>query len=225
MTNAILLEDLYVGALLTLIIMIVIRSYRFSVWFYIAHSFLLSLIYIWYARNMDNPMMYVWFGTTILSQVVVIPFAPGGLFYTIRKCNATETRPILPLGPSIAFTSLLAIGAWYFFHYIIDFIAPTTAATLEPARSNLAIAFTIFAFGLYTLLARRDAIKTVLALCIMGNGIDLTLVDLTPVMAETAILGILTDVIISVFILLYISRLIYQKFGVLDTLKLSELKY
>ena len=59
----------------------------------------------------------------------------------------------------------------------------------------------------------------------MGNGIDLALVDLTPAMAETAILGILTDVIISVFILLYLSRLIYEKFGVLDTLKLSELKH
>ena len=59
----------------------------------------------------------------------------------------------------------------------------------------------------------------------MGNGIDVTLVDLTPAMAETAVLGILTDVILSVFILLYLSRLIYEKFGALDTMKLSELKY
>ncbi len=225
MTRTLLLEDLYLGALLTLLVLIVVRNYRLSVWFYIAHSCLLGLIYVWYAWNMDNPMLYIWFGTTILSQAVIIPFAPGGLFYTIRKCNATETKPIIPLGPSIVFAALIAIGAWNFFHYIIEFIAPTPAAILEPARSNLAVAFTIFAFGLYTLLARRDAIKTVLALCIMGNGIDLTLVDLTPEMAETAILGILTDVIISVFILLYISRLIYQKFGELDTLKLSELKY
>ena len=225
MTNEILLEDLYIGGLLTLVILIVIRNYRISIWFYIAHSFLLSLIYVWYAHNLDNPMMYLWFATTILSQVVLIPFAPGGLFYTVKKCNATETKPILPLGVSLAFIALIAVGGWEFFHYVIDFIAPNPDATLEPARSNLAIAFTIFSFGLYTLLTRRDAIKTVLALCIMGNGIDLALVDLTPAMAETAILGILTDVIISVFILLYLSRLIYEKFGVLDTLKLSELKH
>ena len=103
MTRTLLLEDLYLGALLTLIVLIVVRNYRLSVWFYIAHSCLLGLIYVWYAWNMDNPMLYIWFGTTILSQAVIIPFAPGGLFYTIRKCNATETKPIIPLGPSIVF--------------------------------------------------------------------------------------------------------------------------
>jgi hydrogenase-4 component E len=225
MTKEILLEDLYVGVFLTLIFLIVIRKYRVSIWFYITHSFLLSLIYVWYAYNLDNPMMYLWFFTTILSQVVLIPFAPGGLFYTVKKCNVTEIRPILPFGISLAFISLLAVGGWEFFHSIIDSIAPIPEASLEPARSNLAIAFTIFSLGLYTLLTRRDAIKTVLALCIMGNGIDVTLVDLTPAIAETAVLGILTDVILSVFILLYLSRLIYEKFGALDTMKLSELKY
>lgn len=225
MTKEILLEDLYVGVLLTLIFLIVIRKYRVSIWFYIAHSFLLGLIYVWYAYSLNNPMLYLWFFTTILSQIVLIPFAPGGLFYTVKKCNATEVKPILPFGVSLALISLLAVGGWEFFHYIIDFVAPTPDATLEPARSNLAIAFTVFSLGLYTLLTRRDAIKTVLALCIMGNGIDVTLVDLTPAMAETAILGILTDVILSVFILLYLSRLIYEKFGALDTMKLSELKY
>ncbi|MBN2319495.1 MAG: NADH-quinone oxidoreductase subunit K [Acidobacteria bacterium] len=225
MTNEILLEDLYVGVLLTLIFLIVIRKYRVSIWFYITHSFLLSLIYVWYAYNLNNPMMYLWFFTTILSQVVLIPFAPGGLFYTVKKCNATEVRPILPFGVSLAFIALLAVGGWEFFHYIIAAVAPTPEAALEPARSNLAIAFTIFSLGLYTLLTRKDAVKTVLALCIMGNGIDVTLVDLTPAMAETAVLGILTDVILSVFILLYLSRRIYEKFGSLDTMKLSELKY
>ena len=225
MTKEILLEDLYVGVFLTLIFLIVIRKYRVSIWFYITHSFLLSLIYVWYACNLNNPMMYLWFFTTVLSQVVLIPFAPGGLFYTVKKCNATEVKPIFPFGVSLAFISLLAAGGWEFFHSIITSIAPIPEASLEPARSNLAIAFTIFSLGLYTLLTRRDAIKTVLALCIMGNGIDVTLVDLTPAIAETAVLGILTDVILSVFILLYLSRLIYEKFGALDTMKLSELKY
>ncbi|MFH1953626.1 MAG: NADH-quinone oxidoreductase subunit K [Pseudomonadota bacterium] len=219
------LEELYLGILLTLIVVVVARNFKISVWFYMVHSFLLGCIYLWYATHMNNPMMYLWFASTFLSQIVLIPFAPGGLFYTIRRYKARETEPIVPFGVSIVFITILVGGTWQLFHYFIDFIAPTPGSVVEPSRSNLAIAFTIFALGIYTLLTRRDAIKTVIGLCILGNGIDLTLVDLTPTMAETAILGILTDVIISVFILLYISRLIYVKLGIVDTVKLSQLRH
>jgi hydrogenase-4 component E len=219
------LEELYLSILLTLIIVVVARNFKVSVWFYMIHSFFLSCVYLWYAVNMNNPMMYVWFTTTFLSQIILIPFAPGGLFYTIKRYQPRETEPIVPFAVSIVFIIVLMIGTWELFHYFIDFVAPTSAAVIEPARSNLAIAFTIFTLGIYTLLTRRDAIKTVIALCILGNGIDLTLVDLTPTMPETAVLGVLTDVIISVFILLYISRLIYEKLGVVDTVKLSELRH
>jgi hydrogenase-4 component E len=163
--------------------------------------------------------------TPFLSQTILIPFAPGGLFYTIKRCQKIEARPIVPFGLSMVFITILIAVTWEFFHYLVDFISPTPQSLVEPAKSNLAIAFTIFALGIYTLLTRRDAIKMVIALCLLGNSIDLTLVNLTPTMAETAILGILTDVIVSVFILLYISRLLYTEFGVVDTLQLSELRY
>lgn len=219
------LEDLYLAVLLSLMIVVVVRNFKISVWLYMVHSFFLSCIYLWYAKNMNNPMMYVWFTTTVLSQIILIPFAPGGLFYTIKRYQPKETEPIVPLALSIVFIPILVAGTWGLFHHFIDLIAPRPEAVVEPSRSNLAIAFTIFTLGIYTLLTRRDPIKMVIALCILGNGIDLTLVDLTPRMAETAVLGILTDVIISVFILLYISRVIYVKFGVVDTVKLSELRY
>ena len=218
-------EELYLAVLLTLVVVVVARNFKISVWFYMAHSFFLSCIYLWYAKNMNNPMMYVWFTTTVLSQIILIPFAPGGLFYTIRRYQPKETAPLVPFALSILFITIIVAGAWEFFHYFIDYIAPKPEALVEPARTNLAIAFTIFTLGIYALLTRRDAIKTALALCILGNGIDLTLVDLTPRMAETAVLGILTDVIISIFILLYISRLIYIKFEAMDTVKLSGLRY
>lgn len=220
-----LLEELHLGVLLTLIVVIVARNLRSSVWFYIVHCFLLSCIYVWYGKQMDNPAMLLWFLTTIISQVIVIPFAPGGLFYTIRRYPPRETNPIIPFGISMIIIPLLVIATWGLFHHIINILAPTPNASVEPAKSNLAVAFTIFTLGIYTLLTRRDPIKTVIALCILGNSIDMTLVDLAPQIAETAVLGILTDVIISVFILLYISRLIYQKLGVTDTVKLSELRY
>lgn len=219
------IEDLYVGVLLTLVVVIMARNLKVCIGFYIGHAFLLSCIYLWYAHQTGSLMMLLWFSTTVASQVLLIPFAPGGLFYTVKRYQPRETAPIIPFGLSVVFIAILAAGSWGFFHYVIDFVAPKAEALQEPSRSNLAIAFTVFSLGVYTLLTRRDTIKTVMALCILGNAIDLTLVDLTPGMAETAALGILTDVIISVFILLYIGRMLYVRYGVTDTMKLSELRY
>jgi hydrogenase-4 component E len=220
-----LLEDFYVGVLLTLIILVVSRNFKISVWFYILHSILISFIYVWYAIYMNNPWFYLWFLTTIITQVILIPFAPGGFFYTIKKCGHTEVEPIIPFGFSLFFISILVAISWKFFHFAINFIAPIPSALVEPSKSNLAIAFTIFTLGIFTLLSRKDAIKITMALCIIGNSADLVLIDLAPGLNETAALGILTDSILSIFILLFLSRVIYDKFGVIDTLKLSELRY
>ena len=49
------LEELYLGILLTLIVVVVARNFKISVWFYMVHSFLLGCIYLWYATHMNNP--------------------------------------------------------------------------------------------------------------------------------------------------------------------------
>jgi hydrogenase-4 component E len=95
---------------------------------------------------------------------------------------------------------------------------------MEPVRSLLGGAFTIFSLGLWALLTRRDVVKTVLGLALMENGVHLVLLALAPQLSETTMIGILTNVAAAVLILLYISSNIYQVFGSTDSAKLSELK-
>lgn len=225
MTSTQMLQDLYVGVLLTLMIVVVARNFKISVWFYIIHSFLMSFIFIWYGYFVGNQWFYLWAFSTMMFRVVIIPFAPGGLFYSIKRLMPREVKPILTFGPSLLFISALVVATWWVFHTYVYLIATNSAILEEPARTNLAIAFTVFVLGLYTLLTRRDAIKTVLGLAIMENGIHLTLVDLTPTMSETVILGLLTSVTVALFILLYLGRLIFLQHGVRDTVDLSELRY
>ena len=121
--------------------------------------------------------------------------------------------------------AVLTLSLFNLFQRVIDFLAPTVESTQEPIRSLLASAFTVFMIGLYSLISRKDAVKTVIGIALLENGVHLVLLSLVPNLSETTMIGILTNVTVIVFILLYLSRTIYEVFGSTDTTKLSELKY
>jgi hydrogenase-4 component E len=79
--------------------------------------------------------------------------------------------------------------------------------------------------GLFCILVRRDAIKTVHGLCILENGIHLSLVSLAPTLTETVLIGMVTDVVIAVYLLLYVIHGVYEKFGSTDTFQLKTLRW
>jgi hydrogenase-4 component E len=89
---------------------------------------------------------------------------------------------------------------------------------------NLAVATSILIMGLYALVTRTDAFKIVIGLCLVENGVHLSLVSLAPSIPETALIGVVTDVVISVWMLLYIVAGVYRSTGSIDTLKLSQLR-
>jgi hydrogenase-4 component E len=95
----------------------------------------------------------------------------------------------------------------------------------EPFRTNLAVSLTVFILGLYCILSRRDAIKTVHGLLVLENGVHLSLVSLAPLLRETAIIGIVTDVVVAAYLLLYIILGVFEKFGSTDTFQLKGLRW
>jgi hydrogenase-4 component E len=121
---------------------------------------------------------------------------------------------------------LVVVVVFYsFLHTHVEFIAPSLEAALEPARSNLALSLTICALGLWVLLVRRDAVKAVIGLVLLENGVHLALVTLAPTLPETTLIGIVTNVIITVWLLLYLAGRIFRVLGTTDTAVLSELKH
>ena len=104
-------------------------------------------------------------------------------------------------------------------------LAPTPQAAEGVFRTNLAISLTVFVLGLYAILSRRDAIKTVIGLCLLENAVHLSLVSLAPGLKETALIGIVTEVVVTVYLLLYVIRAVQQRFGTTDTYALSELQW
>ena len=109
-------------------------------------------------------------------------------------------------------------------HTYLATLVPTVAAAAEPTRSSLAMAFTIFVLGIYVCVARRDLVKVIIGVVLLENGAHLALISLVPARPETAILGIVTNVVLSAWLLLYFGTVMVKVLGTTDTLKLSELR-
>ena len=209
------------GILITSIAAVEIRNLRTTSIAYLLHSIFLFAIITSYAYLKENDSLYLWAGACFLTKVIIIP---AMLFRFVKQVPLQEHRPFIGAGFSIVIVSTLMVSFFQVFKKYIYLLAPTEAAQLEPVRSLLAGAFTIFSLGLWALLTRRDALKTVIGLALLENGVHLVLLALTPQLRETTMIGILTNVVAVVFLLLYLSTSIYQLFGSTDTIKLSELK-
>ncbi len=198
-----------------------IRNLRSSSIAYLIHSVFLFAIIMAYAYLKENESLYLWAITCFITKVIIIPYM---LFRFVKMVPIIEHKPIIGFIFSVVIVSLIMVIFFNLFRKAIILLAPTEAAMVEPVRSLLAGAFTIFSLGLYTLLTRRDVLKTVIGLALLENGVHLVLLALAPELKETTMIGILTNVLAVVIILLYLSTNIYRVFGTTDTVQLSELK-
>ena len=198
-----------------------LRNLRWSVVAITLQSLFLASILATFAHIAANPTLYWWSLTALITKVILIPYL---LWLYIRRLPTAETRPWLGTIPSVAVMLILVVVFYSFLHTNVQFIAPSLEAALEPARSNLALSLTICTLGLWVLLVRRDAAKAVIGLVLLENGVHLSLVTLAPTLPETTIIGIVTNVIITVWFILYLAGRIFQALGTTDTAMLSELK-
>jgi hydrogenase-4 component E len=212
---------LVVAHLLASIATAEVRNLQLSNGFLCVQSLLLSAIIASFAVISQNPTLHWWAGTTVLTKAILLPWI---LYHYMRRLPQVEVKPLVGFAASLIFLLIFLTAFYRFVHTYVEFIAPTTEALVEPARSNLAIAFAIFALGLYVVMARRDAVKIIIGLILLENGVHLSLVTLAPTMPETTVFGITSNVIVAAYLLLYLTEQIYRQFGTMDTLQLSSLK-
>ncbi|MBM3235222.1 hypothetical protein FJZ31_02865 [Candidatus Poribacteria bacterium] len=198
-----------------------LRNLRASVIAIATQSFFLTLILFTFAQLGPNPTLYWWGATALITKVIIIPYL---LWIYVRKLPVSEVKPYLGTVLSIILLLIIVVAFYSYIHANVEFIAPTLEASIEPARTNLALSLTICALGVYVLLIRRDAIKVVIGLILLENGVHLSLVTLVPTLPETTLIGVVTNVIITVWLLLYLSGRVFAALGTMDTSSLSQLK-
>ncbi len=184
-------------------------------------SALLAAIFAMLAHLTGASHLYLWAAVCVLTKVGLIPLL---LWHYSNELPPQEARSLVGLQWSIIVVAVALVGFYRFLHGYLAFVAPGRAAVTEPALTSWAIAFTVIALGLYVLAVRRDAIKLVIGVILMENGVHLTLVSLAPTVPETTMLGVTTNVIVLAWLLLYLTAGIYRLMGTRDVTTLSQLR-
>jgi hydrogenase-4 component E len=169
-----------------------------------------------------NPALLWWAATALVTKAILTPWL---LFRYLGRSRDIELKPLIGFGPSVAVAAVLMITFFQLTHGHAAFLAPTPLAQQDVFRTNLAVGATVFVLGLYSVLTRRDAVKTVIGLCLLENGVHLSLVSLAPELPETALFGVATEVVVTVALLLYVIAGVREAFGTTDTFALKELQW
>ena len=215
-----LIRTLSMTLVITSVMAVEVRRLRISTMAYAAQAVLLVVLLFSYARV--NPALYWWAATALLTKAILTPWF---LFRYIGKTQEMEVQPLIGFGPSVVLAGVLMIVFFRVTHGQVELLAPSALAQEEVFRTNLAVASTVFVLGIYAVLSRRDAVKTVIGLCLLENGVHLSLVSLAPDLSETALFGIASEVVVTVFLLLYVIEGVYREFGTTDTFRLRELQW
>lgn len=173
------------------------------------------------AYAVENTALLYWAATALVTKAVLVPW----FLWRATAGTEQEIKPLVGFGVSTVFLIVFLSLMYKFTHAQAGLFVNAGGELTTLAQTNLAVAFTVFALGIYAILTRRDVIKTVIGLCLLENGVHLSLVSLAPSIKETALAGIATEVVVTVYLLLYIIGGIREKFGTTDAFKLSELHW
>lgn len=218
---------LTVAVLALSMIAIVARSFEGASYCMVGVASCLTLVYITYAIAIDNPYLYIWAAIYAVTRIWFLPFFKGGLLYTARRMPP-ETSSKAPVWGTIIFASV-ALGIMLVLSVESGFSLVVSAQPLdqlgETISLNLLLAAFLILYGITVLLTHRHPFRMVLGILLMEAGIHLSLVHLVPKLLAMVQVGIFSNFVGSIFLVLYINRLIVQKLKVTDTAQLSDLKH
>jgi len=220
MYNTQLIETLSLVMIITSVAAVESQSLRRATTAYCLQALLICGLIVAFA--VGNSALYMWAAVALVTKGIITPWL---LLHYINRTGDTERRAIIGFGPSVLLVSGLLIASYSLTHKYVYFLAPTPESAEGVFRTNLAVSMTVFALGLYAILSRRDAIKTVIGLCLLENAVHLSLVSLAPHIRETALVGVATEVVITIAMLLYVIAGIHEQLGTTDTFELSELHW
>jgi hydrogenase-4 component E len=215
-----LVRTLSLTLLLTSFLAVESRSLRRAILAYMGQALVMVAVIASFATV--HPGLWLWAVTAFVTKFGLISWM---LHRAVQTGSDREVEPYVGMGFSAALIAALALVGYQFIHSHASFLAPTPLAEQEPYRTNVAVALTLLFVGSYAVLTRRDALKVVIGVCLMENGAHLSLVSLATGMRETVLIGIVTDVVVAVFLLLHLVRGIEERLGTRDTAELRALRW
>jgi hydrogenase-4 component E len=215
MLNANLINTLSGLLLLTSLLVIETKKPRQSAVLYSFQSLILVAIFAALAMLMGAPQLYLWAGSAFITKAVLVPLI---LYIALSKVNSDTSSASSISTPILVILAALAVVVSY---TVVSQIRLQSAANFMPA---LAISVAHFFFGQLCIVTQRNIFKQILGFCLMENGSHLTLALLAYRAPELVEVGIATDAVFAVIILVLLARQIYARLHTLDSAELTVLK-
>ncbi len=200
--------------ILTSLCVIAAKTAHKSAGFYALQSFVLVLLFVCLAHEMQAHELYMWSIGAFITKVLLVPVL---LFYATKKLDESTT----PRGMNRAWLIPIVAVIVVLCYWLVMPIALPLSAHLKPV---LSVSLSHFLLGLLCIVSQRNILKQVFGYCLMENGSHLTLALLANKAPELVEIGIATDALFAVLIMLLLVNKIYRKINTLDAKQLMELK-
>jgi hydrogenase-4 component E len=215
MVNANLINTLSGLLLLTSLLVIETKKPRQSVIFYSLQSMILVLIFAVLAALMNAPQLYLWAASAFVTKAVLVPLI---LYRALSRVDENTTSLSTVSTPVSVLLVAVAVVVSF---TVVSQIELKAAVVFIPA---LAISVAHFFFGQICIVTHRNLFKQILGFCLMENGSHLTLALLAFRAPELVEVGIATDAVFAVIVLVLLAGQIYKRLHTLDSAELTTLK-
>ena len=215
MSSVTLVNSLTGLLILTSLLVIEVKQPRWSAIMYSLQSIVLVGILAVLAYATKAEQLYLWVASAFVTKVVLVPW----ILYSAFTRVGNPEKPRNLMGTTLSF--FLAAVALTVSFLVVNQIQLKAA---EPFKPALAVSMAHFFFGELCILTQRNLFKQVLGFCLMENGSHLTLALLAYNAPEIVEIGIATDAVFGVVIMVVLGYQIYKNLGTLDTADLNTLK-
>jgi hypothetical protein len=187
----------------------------------------LTLTFVAYAVAVGNPYLFMWAAIYGVSRVWLVPFFKGGLLYTARQMSAGHVPRVSTWGTKVfvgfVLVVLAVVGAGPSFSLVLS--SNPLDRLGEAVSINALLAVFMIVYGVTVLITHHHPFKMVLGVLFMEAGILLSLVHTVPLLLAVGQVGFLFKFAGSIFVILWINRLVVAQLKITDTAQLSELRH
>jgi hydrogenase-4 component E len=201
--------------ILTSLLVIEAKNLRMSAIYYSIQSFVLVLIFLALAVTMEAEQLYLWAASAFVTKVLLVPF----ILLRAQKGVPETDQVQMNIKPAVSL--ILAAVTLVISFMVVSQLDLEIATEFKPA---LSVSVAHFFFGELCILTQRNMLKQVLGFCLMENGSHLTLALLAYNAPELVEIGIATDAVFGVVIMVVLALQIYKSLHTLDAASLTTLK-
>lgn len=215
MTGTLIVNNLAGLMMLTSLFVISVKRYRLSCAFYALQSLVLVVIFFALSCLFSAHQLLMWSISAFFTKVLLVPLI---MLFAVRNLITQTTERALFSPAIMALLSALIVLLCAF---VVRPVQLPMASGLKPA---LAVALGHFLLGLLCIVSQRNILRQIFGYCLMENGSHLVLALLAWRAPELVEIGIATDAIFAIIVMVLLARKIGRIHGTLDVNNLTALK-